>query len=419
MTVPSTCADHHGSAQGARARLELADIVREHRPAYARQFLLTPTESAVLDAIERCRTAALGGHVDVCLACGHQRPSYNSCHDRHCPKCPAVAQAKWIAGRLARVLPTHYFHVVFTLPAELRGLTFAHPALVYRLLFRAAAETLLELGHDEQRLGGELGLTLVLHTWARDLSYHPHLHAIVTGGVLTSDDRWRPARPEYLFPVEVLGRLFRGKLLAALGRAQRRGELRTPDEPGFHALVAQLYRKNWLVYCKRPFGGPEQVIRYLGQYTHRVAIANHRLVAMDERGVRFRTRNGQCVTLDGVTFLRRWLLHRLPPGFVKIRHYGLMSAAHATTRLEVARTRLAPTPSPAATSAVTPPSAPNPPAPGERVPPALVPSPPRWRDLIAVLTGIDLGSCPRCGSRALERLPLPRAPPRTPARAAA
>jgi len=144
MTVPSTCADHHGSAQGARARLELADIVREHRPAYARQFLLTPTESAVLDAIERCRTAALGGHVDVCLACGHQRPSYNSCHDRHCPKCPAVAQAKWIAGRLARVLPTHYFHVVFTLPAELRGLTFAHPALVYRLLFRAAAETLAE-----------------------------------------------------------------------------------------------------------------------------------------------------------------------------------------------------------------------------------------------------------------------------------
>ncbi|MBN2847476.1 MAG: IS91 family transposase [Coriobacteriia bacterium] len=411
MNAQQTCADSHGSAQGARARLELADIVREYRAAYARRYPVTPTESAVLDAIERCRTAALGGHVDVCLACGHQRPSYNSCHNRHCPKCPAVAQAKWIAGRLERVLPTHYFHVVFTLPAELRGLAFSHPDQVYALLFRCASDTLLELGRDEQRLGGELGLTLVLHTWARDLSYHPHVHAIVTGGALTGDDRWRPAPPEYLFPVAVMARLFRGKMLAELRRVQRRGELRVSDEPSFHALVAQLYRKNWIVYCKRPFGGPEQVVRYLGQYTHRVGIANQRLVAMDERGVTFRTKNGQCVTLDGVTFLRRWLCHVLPPRFVKIRHFGLMSAAHARTRLEVARTRLAPAPSPPDPTALpTPPGA---------APPAIAPPTLRWREVIVVLTGIDLGACPRCGNRALERSPLPRAPPCTQVREAA
>jgi hypothetical protein len=367
---------------------------------------VTPTEGAVLDAIERCRTAALGGHVDVCLACGHQRPSYNSCHDRHCPKCPAVAQAKWIARRLERVLPTHYFHVVFTLPAELRGLAFAHSRLIYDLLFRCASDTLLELGRDREHIGGELGLTVVLHTWARDLSYHPHVHVVVTGGALSAEDRWRKARPEYLFPVKVMGRLFRGKMLAALRRAQRRGELPVANEPDFHALVAQLYRKNWLVYCKRPFGGPEQVIRYLGQYTHRVAISNHRLVAMDERGITFRTKNGQCVTLDGVTFLRRWLAHRLPPHFVKIRHYGLMSAAHATTRLEVARAAL----TLAALPAEPAPALADPSAPAVLHGQCVRPTAP-WREIITALTGIDLGACPDCGSHRLERRPLPRAPP--------
>lgn len=195
------------SAQGNRPRLELADIVRRYRPAYQVAHALTLSERAVLDAVERCRTSELDGHLDVCLECGHERPSYSSCHNRHCPKCPAVAQAKWIAGWLERVLPTHYFHVVLTLPSELRAIARGNPVLVYVLLFRCAAATLLELGRDTNRLGGELGVAAVLHTWSRDLSYHPHVHGVATGGALSLDgERWRPARDNYLFPVEVMGK---------------------------------------------------------------------------------------------------------------------------------------------------------------------------------------------------------------------
>ena len=387
------------SAQGDRPRLELADIVREYRLAYEATHVLSPTERAVLDAVERCRTPALGGHVDVCLECGFARPSYNSCHDRHCPKCPAVAQAKWIAGRLERVLPTHYFHVVFTLPAELRGVAHGNRAVVYDLLFRCAAETLLDLGRDPKRLGGELGITTVLHSWARDLSFHPHVHCIVTGGALSNGgDRWLSARDEYLFPVQVMGKLFRGKMLDALRRAEQRGKLRIHDPARFAATVAGLYRKDWVVYCKRPFGGPEQVIKYLGQYTHRVGLSNHRLLAMDERGVTFRTKSGKRVTLAGVTFLTRWLSHVLPRGFVKIRHYGLMSAAHAKTRLELARDRL----QPAAEAETDAPLV-------EAATPMETLATAKWRDVIEVLTGIDFGACPSCGGRALERHTLPRA----------
>lgn len=382
--------------------MELADIVRRYRPAYQAVHALTVSERTVLDAVERCRTSELGGHLDVCLECGQERPSYNSCHNRHCPKCPAAAQAKWIAGRLERVLPTHYFHVVFTFPSELRASARANPVLVYDLLFRCAAATLLELGRDTNRLGGELGVTTVLHTWSRDLSYHPHVHGIVTGGALSHDgERWLSARDDYLFPVEVMGKLFRGKLLDALRRARKSGDLRTDDPACFAAIVAKLYRKDWVVYCKRPFGGPEQVVRYLGQYTHRIGLSNHRLVSMGEYGVTFRTKNGKKVTVDGVTFLERWLSHVLPPRFVKIRHHGLMSAAHATTRLEVARQRLLAVPvnTEAQTSACPASSpVPHPVATGE------------WRDIIELLTGIDLGACPRCGSRTLRREPLPRWP---------
>jgi hypothetical protein len=409
VTVLTTCAGSPGSAQGNRPHLELADIVRKYRSAYEDTHALSSAECAALDAIEWCRTPALGGHVDVCLECGHSRPSYNSCHDRHCPKCPAVAQAKWIAGRLERVLPTHYFHVVFTLPAELRGIARGNRAVVYDLLFRCAAETLLELGRDPKRLGGEIGITTVLHTWARDLSYHPHVHCIVTGGGLSSDgERWESTRPDYLFPIEVMRKLFRGKMLDGVKRAQERGQLRVNDPVRLAATLAGLYRKDWVVYCKRPFGGPEQVIRYLGQYTHRVALSNHRLVAMDEDGVTFRTKNGKTVTLDGVTFLARWLSHVLPRGFVKIRHHGLMSAAHAKTRLELARERLEKPP-------VGPDLAHTParlPAREDALHAA------KWRDVIELLTGIDLGVCPACGSRALERRPLervflePRGPPK-------
>ncbi len=407
MCQRDPCAGSTGSAQGGRAPLELADVVRAFRGAYAQQHTPTVTERAVLNAVARCRTAALGGHVTVCLDCGTvSDPSYNSCHNRHCPKCPAVAQAKWIAGRLERILPTHYFHVVFTMPAQLRGLARANPRVVYALLFQCAAATLLELGEDRQRLGGELGVTAVLHTWTQKLDYHPHLHCVVTGGALDTDDgRWISTRPNFLFPVHVMGKLFRGKMLDALHRAERRGKLRIDDPARFAALIASLYRKNWNVYCKRPFGGPEQVIEYLGKYTHRVAISNQRLVAMDERGVTLRTKTGEHVTLDGVTFLSRWLHHVLPKGFTKIRHYGLMSASHVTTRLPTARTLLSAKGDPEAEPESTP-------------TPSLRSA--RWREVIYRITGIDIGTCTHCGSRALQRQGLARsvADARAPPRAA-
>ena len=394
MRQHGPCAGSTESAQARRPSLELADIVRAYRTAYQQQHAVTLTERKVLDAMERCRTSALGGHVNECFDCGFvSDPAYNSCHNRHCPKCPAVAQAKWIAGRLERVLPTHYFHVVFTLPAQLRGLARANPRVVYDLLFRCASATLLELGQDPKRLGGELGVTAVLHTWTQKIEFHPHLHCVVTGGALSPDgSRWISTRPEFLFPVQVMGRLFRGKMLDALTHAAQRGELRVDDRAGFAALVAGLYRKSWNVYCKRPFGNAHQVITYLGQYTHRVALSNHRLVSADERGVTFRTKGGELVALDGVAFLARWLRHILPPGFTKIRHSGLVSASHATTRLETAR-GLVP-------DATTSTAAPAKPTQGLRAA--------KWREVIRILTGIDIGSCPCCGGRALERRALPR-----------
>jgi len=407
MCQPQPCAGSTQSAQGGRPALELADIVREYRSAYEQQHALTVSERTVLDAVQHCRTAALGGHVDVCRQCGLvSSPSYNSCHDRHCPKCPAVAQAKWIAGRLERVLPTHYFHVVFTLPAQLRGLTRANPKLVFDLLFRCAAETMLKLGQDPARLGGELGVTMVLHTWNQKLEFHPHAHGIATGGALSPDgQQWLPTRPNFLFPVRVMGKLFRGKILDALRCAQRNGQLRVDDPARFAARLASLYRKRWCVYCKRPFGGAEQVIQYLGQYTHRVALSNHRLVAMDDRGVTFRTKAGQLVTLDGVAFLDRWLCHLLPPRFRKIRHYGLLAPSHVTHRLGQARQLLAPAFRSAAPNTLETPATSN-----------LRTA--KWREVIRFLTGIDLDTCPRCGARQIERRPLShasaiaRAPPK-------
>ena len=343
----------------------------------------------------------LGGHVDVCLACGHNSPSYNSCRNRHCPKCQSLAQARWIEGRMARVLPIHYFHGVFTLPAELRPLAAYNRAKVFDLLFAAASATLLELGHDPKRLGAELGVTLVLHTWARDLSFHPHVHAIVTGGGLSpGGERWTPARGRYLFPIEVMGALFRGKLLAALDRAIGMGQIIMPggdatDPEAWNVLRDRLHRARWNVCAKRPFGGAEHVIRYLGRYTHRVGLSNHRLVSMNEQGVTFRTKNGRTLTLSSDAFLTRFLAHVLPSGFVKIRHYGLMSASHATTRLELARARLL-----SATPVATVARAEASDAPVEHVP---------------EVVDEDLRRCPRCGAIAMVRTPLPvpaaRAPP--------
>ncbi len=356
-----------------------------------RAHALTPAQHAVLRDIVRCRTVALGGHVDVCDDCGHAAISYNSCRNRHCPKCQSIAQARWLTGRLERLLPTHYFHAVFTLPSELHPLVLANQEAMYNMLLVCAGETLTELGRA--RLGAQLGVTEVLHTWTRELRFHPHAHCIVTGGGLSLDGQtWVSTRPDYLLPVRVLGALFRGKFLARLQAAYDSGELRfggsaaaLADRKAFARLRDKLYRKRWLVYVKPPFGGAEQVFQYVGRYTHRVGLSNRRLVALDERGVTFRTRGDATVTVPPDEFLRRFVLHVLPKGFVKIRHYGLLAAGNVQTKLVVARRLL---------TAAEPPPANETRAPTD------------FREVLLALTGVDLHRCPRCGGN-MTRHPLP------------
>lgn len=385
-----------------RPHLEVADVFRRWGEAYREQHALSPEQARAMRAIELCRTAALGGHLDVCdHACGFERPSYNSCRDRHCPKCQSLAQAAWVEKRKERILPANYFHVVFTLPEELRPLALNNRERVFNLLFQAASATLLELGHDERRLGALLGFTAVLHTWTRALAFHPHLHAIVIGGGLSDDgDHWRGVRGgRFLFPVKVLSRLFRGKFLAGLREARDHGELRFENscvalgaEDVFQALLDKLYAKEWVVYAKRPFGGAEQVYRYLGLYTHRIGIANSRLQEIDERGVRFSTKDGKSVTLPPFEFIRRYLLHVLPAGFVKIRHYGLLAAANVKSKLVRAASLF-----------------------GVSVAaPQTEPAPVTWADWVRLLTGRDPLRCPRCEKGVLIAVPLaknPRPPP--------
>jgi hypothetical protein len=375
-----------------RPRVEVADIVRDHGEAFARAHVLTPEQHDVLRDIARCRTAALGGHVDVCDACDYSAISYNSCRNRHCPKCQSLAQACWLEQRMQHVLPTHYFHVVFTIPSELHDLAMYNREAVFDWLFASAAEALQELGRDPKRLGAQLGITSVLHTWTRELLFHPHVHCIVTGGGLSLDgERWVETRPDFLFPVRVLGALFRGKFLARLTDAYDKGKLRLEgsaahlaDPRRFARLRDKLYRKRWVVYAKPPFGGPEQVFRYLGRYTHRVGLSNRRIISLDERGVTFRTRGESTITVSPDEFLRRFVLHVLPKGFVKIRHYGLMASSNLSTKLVDARRLLgAPIPTDASNSAV----------------------PRDFRELLLALTGIDLRRCPRCGGT-LSRHPL-------------
>ena len=376
--------------------MEVADIFRAHGEVYRQQHVLTPDQQKVMRAIEACRTEVLGGHLDVCDRCGHSQPSYNSCRDRHCPKCQSLTQAKWIEERRERLLPVHYFHVVFTLPQALRPIARRNQRAVYKLLFAAATKTLLTLGEDPKRLGGQLGITCVLHTWTRELSFHPHLHCIVTGGGLSADGTaWIPARRKYLFPVKVLSRLFRGLFLDGLKRAHEAGEIRL-DGDDLKKLVDPLYQTEWVVYAKRPFGGPEQVFQYLGRYTHRVGISNQRLIAMDERGVCFATKNGKTITLAPEEFIRRFLLHVLPPGFVKIRHYGLWASGNVSTRLAAARQLL-------------PAAAPVPvPAPVET---GLLDDALDWQKRLLRLAGIDVTRCPRCGEGRMIRHPLDYAAP--------
>jgi hypothetical protein len=379
-------------ASAGRPRFEIADIVRAHRAELEAKRPLTLAERRVLSAIELCRTAALGGHLDVCRHCGFQQPAYNSCRNRHCPKCQALSQEKWIAARSEQVLPVAHFHVVFTLPSELRALARSSPRLLFDSLFGAASQTLLELGRS--RLGGGLlGVTMVLHTWTRDLRFHPHVHAIVSAGALDSTGAWCPASIKYLFPVKVMGQLLRGKLIARLRRMRARGELRHPlerqDPQAFDELMALLARKSWCVYAKRPFRQADHLLGYLGRYTHRVAISNGRLTDVRDHAVTFRTKNGKTETLAPTEFLRRFVAHVLPDGFKKIRHFGLYASSHAD-ELETARDQLR------CNRPATP----------------VAPSS-SWPERLHALTGRDITRCPRCDAE-LEHVPLLRALARAP-----
>jgi Putative transposase/Transposase zinc-binding domain len=340
-----------------RPPVEVADLVR----LAGRRFIdrnrhwLNRLHLKVLTAIERCRTAALGGHVDECTACGHRAISYNSCRNRHCPRCQANARDRWIEARSRDLLPVPYAHVVFTLPHELAPLTLQNKRVVYDLLFRTSAETLIEVARNPQRFGAHIGFFSVLHTWNQKLEYHPHVHCVVPAGGLTPGrNGWITSHPKFLLPVAVLKEVFRGKFNDALKQAYRSGKL------GFHGtlkplgqpkvfaqLIRQTYRKDWVVYCKRPFGGTEHVLRYLGCYTHRVAISNHRLVSLADGKVTFRWRDSahknrkRLMTISVEEFLRRFLLHVLPKGFVRIRHFGILSTRHRSALLPLCRRLIA------------------------------------------------------------------------------
>lgn len=351
------------------AKVELADIVRRHGAAFRAAHRLCGAQHRALRAIERCRTAALGGELRQCDACGTQRYVYHSCRNRHCPKCQTRAKERWLAARRAELLPVPYYHLVFTLPHELNALAQGNPRTLYAMLFAAASETLIEFGENPRWLGGEIAATLVLHTWGQTLSQHLHVHALVAGGALSAEGAWIRARRGFLFPVKALSIVFRAKFLAALSAALGQGRLALSGsttalgEPrAQRALLADLRAKPWVVYAKRPFAGPEQVLQYLGRYTHRSAISNERLVSFDARTVRFRYkdtahgRRRKTLALDADEFLRRFALHVLPRGFTRIRHYGLIANRNKRALLAKARTALhapAPTPAPTPAESVT------------------------------------------------------------------
>ena len=383
-----------GRRGGGRPAFEVADIFRTFGPAYLRDHVLSLSEERVLRSVIACRTAALGGHLDKCPRCGYKHPSYNSCRDRHCPTCQALDQARWIAGRQERILPVHHFHVVFTLPSQLRPLARSNPKLVYDLLFKAVSQTLLTLGKD--RLGAVLGITAVLHTWTRDMQLHPHLHCIVTaGGLSLGGERWVSSRSDYLFPVEVMRRLFRGKVLDGIKRAYKAGKLalngtsaELADPAVFQTMIDRLFDTRWVLYVKRPFGGSDQVLKYLGQYSHRVAISSYRIADIQDDQITIRTRDERTARLSGDEFIRRFLLHILPKGFRKIRHYGLMASTNVPTRLVKARQLLMPSED----------------DPHNQDEPEGDKDAETWEDLLEQLVGEQARLCPRCRKAHMVRV---------------
>jgi hypothetical protein len=374
------------AAAPARRRVDLAALVRTQGTAYQQTHRLTRGQHRALRAIAACRTAALGGHTETCDVCGATRIAYNSCRNRHCPKCQTLAKERWLAARQAELLPVEYFHVVFTLPHTLNPLAQGNPRVCYALLFQAARETLAAFGDDPRHLGGEVGGLAILHTWGQTLEQHLHLHCLVLGGALARDRaRWLPAKPGFLFPVRALARVFRGKYLAGLRQAFARGELRfagsvagLAEPAAFAAFLATCRATDWVVYAKPPFAGPTQALEYLGRYTHRVAISNDRLLSVDDDQVRFRWKDYahgsrlKLMTLSAEEFLRRFLLHILPDRFVRIRHFGVLANRDRRAKLARCRQLLAVPPAP-------------PPAPPEPV-----------AALVQRLTGVDIAQCPVC-----------------------
>jgi hypothetical protein len=321
--------------------LELADIFRLHGPAYLTRFgdSLSARQKRALRDISLCRTAALGGHVHQCDECGHRTISYCSCRNRHCPKCGSAARRAWLNQHAADLLPVEYFHVVFTLPQSLAPLALQNQQVLYRILFRAASETLLQIGADPKHLGARIGFLAVLHTWGQNLHHHPHLHCVIPGGGISADDsRWISCRRQFLFPVKVLSRLFRAKFASLLKQAFYQAKLRfhgklqpLAKNRNFFSWLNEIMRSEWVVYAKPPFGGPQQVLKYLARYTHRVAISNRRLVALQNGSVTFRWKDyahgnrPAMMTLQATEFIRRFLLHVLPKGLVRIRHFGFLA----------------------------------------------------------------------------------------------
>ena len=379
--------------------LEVAEIFRRHGEAYrqARAEHLGRVERRVMGAIEACRTAVLGGHAERCADCGLIRIAYNSCRNRHCPKCQGLARAEWLTARQTELLPVPYFHVVFTLPAPAAEIAFQNKATVYALLFRVAAETLCTIAADSRHLGAEIGVVAVLHSWGQNLHHHPHVHCVVPGGGPSPDGtHWIACRPGFFLPVRVLSRLYRRLFLEGLQRAFEAGKLRffgalagLASSTVFAQQVAALRRIDWVVYAKRPFGGPEQVLAYLGRYTHRIAISNSRLVKLEDGQVSFHWRDYRhhdkvkTMTLAADEFIRRFLLHSLPDGFHRIRHYGFLANGHRAAKLALCRRLLA-------------------------TPPPVPPPQTDYRELYRRLTGLSLEICPCCGGAMVPLGLLPR-----------
>ena len=375
--------------RGRRARFELAEIFRQYGSCLPP---LSHHQARTIAAITNCRTAALGGHLQQCDRCGHQETSYNSCRNRHCPKCQGLDEVRWLERQQQSLLPIEYHHVVFTIPDGLHPLLRSNPRVGYALLFRAVAETLHDVALRPKNLGARIGFTAILHTWTQTLAFHPHIHCVVTGGGLSSQgDRWVAAKPGFLFPVRILSRVFRGKFLQKLEQALDAGTLQSAPSKG-HALLRRAARKNWVVYSKPPFAGPEQVLRYLARYTHRIAISNDRLESIENGKVSFRWRDRahgnqpKLMTLAVGEFLRRFLLHLLPPGFVRIRHYGLLANASRKASIPICKQLL-----------------------DGKIGPAAPPEETQetWQELLLRLTGVDATLCSQCRNghlRILRRL---------------